>query len=138
MIAGLGPNATADVALWRDGKSETVKVTLGELPSDGQQASLNQPGPVQPGTLDDLGLTITRNDKGAGLVVTDVEPDSPAAERDIQPGDVITSINSVEVKDTKDITDAMKSASEAGRKSVLVQVQRNDNLRFVPLPITKG
>ncbi len=138
MIAGLGPNTNADVVVWRDGKSETLKVMLGELPTDGQQATLNQPGPVEPGTLDDLGLTVTRNDKGAGLVVTDVDPDSPAAERGIQAGDVITSINSVEVKDTRDVTNAMKSASDAGRKSVLVQVQRDDNTRFVPLPITKG
>ena len=138
MIGGIAPGDTVDVALWRNGKSETVKVKLGELPGDQKQASVEQPGPVEPGTLADLGLTVTRADDGKGLVVTDVDPDSDAAARGIQAGDVIRSINSVEVKDTKDVTDAMKTASDAGRKSVLVQISRDDNTRFVPLPIAKG
>ena len=137
-IAGIDPGTTIDVTLWRANKSETVKVTLGELPGEDRQATLDQPGPVEPGTLADLGLTVTRADDGKGLVVTDVDPDSDAADRGIQAGDVITSINSVEVKDTQDVTDAMKSASAAGRKSVLVQIQRDDNTRFVPLPLTSG
>jgi serine protease Do len=138
MIAGMTPGETVDVALWRNGKSETVKATLGELPKDQKQASVEQPGPVEPGMLGDLGLTVTRAEDGNGLVVTDVDPDSDAADRGIQPGDIIRSINSVEVKDTKDVTDAMKAASDAGRKSVLVQISRDDNSRFVPLPIAKG
>lgn len=138
MIGGISPGETVDVALWRNGKSETVKVKLGQLPGDQKKASLEQPGPVEPGTLSDLGLTVTRADDGNGLVVTDVDPDSDAADRGIQAGDVIRSINSVEVKDTKDVTDAMKAASDAGRKSVLVQISRDDNTRFVPLPIAKG
>ncbi|MCO5063100.1 MAG: DegQ family serine endoprotease [Rhizobiaceae bacterium] len=138
MIGAMAPGETVDVALWRNGKSETVKVTLGELPGEQKQASVEQPGPIEPGTLSDLGLTVTRADDGNGLVVTDVDPDSDAADRGIQPGDIIRSINSVEIKDTKDVTDAMKAASDAGRKSVLVQVTRDDNSRFVPLPIAKG
>ena len=138
MIAGYAPGQTVDVALWRNGKSEDVKVTLGELPGADKQASVEQPGPVEPGTLADLGLTVTRAEDGNGLVVTDVDPDSDAADRGIQAGDIIRSINSVEVKDTKDVTDAMKTASDAGRKSVLVQITRDDNSRFVPLPIAKG
>src|SRR5690606_21941470 len=58
MIAAMAPGEAVDVALWRNGKSETVKVTLGELPTDQKQASLDQPGPVEPGTLADLGLTV--------------------------------------------------------------------------------
>ncbi|MBX3597071.1 MAG: Do family serine endopeptidase [Rhizobiaceae bacterium] len=138
MIGRMTPGEAVDVALWRNGKSETVKVTLGELPNDQKRASLDQSGPVEPGTLDDLGLTVTRAEDGNGLVVTDVDPDSDAADRGIQPGDIIRSINSVEVRDTKDVTDAMKAASDAGRKAVLMQISRDDNTRFVPLPIAKG
>ena len=70
--------------------------------------------------------------------MTDVDPDSEAADRGIQAGDIITSINSVAVADTADVTKAMADASKAGRKSVLVQIDRDDNTRFVALPLAKG
>ncbi len=138
LIAAIDPGKVVDVSVWRSGKSEQVKVDLGELPGADKQAAVNQPGAIEPGTLDDLGLTVTRADDGKGLVVTDVDPDSEAADRGIQAGDVITSINSVAVNDTGDVTKAIADASKAGRKSMLVQLERDDNTRFVALPIAKS
>jgi serine protease Do len=138
LIAGIDPGKGIDVVVWRGGKSETVKVDLGELPGSDKQAAIEQPGAVEPGTLEDLGLTVTRAEDGKGIVVTDVDPDSEAADRGIQAGDVITSINSLAVNDTGDVDKAMADASKAGRKSVLVQVERDDNTRFVALPLAKG
>jgi len=138
LIAAVEPGKAVDVVVWRGGKSETVKVDLGELPGADKQAAIEQPGAVEPGTLDDLGLTVTRAEDGKGIVVTDVDPDSEAADRGIQAGDVITSINALAVNDTGDVDKAMADASKAGRKSVLVQVERDDNTRFVALPLAKG
>ena len=139
LVAAIDPGKPVDVVVWRNGKSESMKVDLGELPgSDKQAAAPSQPGPVEPGTLDDLGLTVTRAEDGKGLVVTDVDPDSEAADRGIQAGDVITSINSVATNDTDDVSKAMADASKAGRKSVLVQVDRDNNSRFVALPLSDG
>lgn len=139
MIAGINPGTDVDLTLWRNGRSENLTVPLGELPGAERQASAaQQPGPVEPGTLDDLGLTVTSADDGKGLVVTDVDPDSEAADRGIQAGDLITTINSVAVNDTSDVTKAMADASSAGRKSVLVQISRDDDTRFVALPLSQG
>jgi len=138
LIAAIDPGKAVDVGLWRNGKSETVKVDLGELPGSDKQAAIEQPGPVEPGTLEDLGLTVTRAEDGKGLVVTDVDPNSEASDRGIQAGDVITSINSAAVNDTGDVDQAMADASKAGRKSVLVQIDRDDNTRFVALPLAKS
>ena len=71
-------------------------------------------------------------------MVTDVDPDSDAAERGIQAGDVITSVNSQEVSGAGDVDKAMADAAKAGRKAVLVQVTRDDGSRFVALPVAKG
>lgn len=140
LVAGYTPGSSVDVTLWRNGKSETVKVDLGELPKADQQASADdQSGPASPtDSLADLGLTVTRADDGKGLVVTDVDPDSDAADRGIQVGDVITAVNSEEVGSAADIADAMAKAEKAGRKSVLVQISRNDANRFVALPLDRG
>ncbi|TGQ25459.1 PDZ domain-containing protein, partial [Mesorhizobium sp. M4B.F.Ca.ET.214.01.1.1] len=59
-------------------------------------------------------------------------------DRGIQPGDVITSINSNEVNTTDDVSKAMTDAAKAGRKAVLMQITRDDNNRFVALPVAKG
>lgn len=143
MIGAYSPGKSVDVTIWRDGKSETVKVDLGTLPASDKQASNDdnskQSAPAaKPDTLADLGLTVTKAEKGKGLVVTDVDPDSDAADRGIQPGDVITSINSNEVNTTDDVSKAMTDAAKAGRKAVLMQITRDDSNRFVALPVGKG
>ncbi|RWF48579.1 MAG: PDZ domain-containing protein, partial [Mesorhizobium sp.] len=140
LIGAYQPGKPVDVTLWRDGRSETVKVDLGTLPSSDKQASADQQpsAPPKADTLADLGLTVTRSDDGKGLVVTDVDPDSDAADRGIQPGDVITSVNSTEVNGTDDVAKAMADAVKSGRKAVLMQITRDDSNRFVALPVAKG
>ncbi|UVC14174.1 Do family serine endopeptidase [Mesorhizobium onobrychidis] len=140
LIGAYQPGKPVDVTVWRDGKSETVKVDLGKLPSSDKQASVEQQPSAPPtaDTLADLGLTVTRSDDGKGLVVTDVDPDSDAADRGIQPGDIITSVNSTEVNGADDVAKAMADAMKSGRKSVLMQISRDDSNRFVALPVAKG
>lgn len=139
-IGAYSPGKSVDVTVWRNGKAETVKVDLGTLPKSDKQASAeDQPSTTaKADSLADLGLTVTKSDNGKGLVVTDVDPDSDAADRGIQAGDVITAVNSQEVSGTDDIAKAMAEAAKAGRKSVLVQISRDDNNRFVALPVAKG
>ncbi|KQV01057.1 serine protease [Mesorhizobium sp. Root102] len=141
LIGAYSPGKSVDVTVWRDGKSETLKVDLGKLPSSDKQASNDQQqpaAPAKPDTLADLGLTVTKSENGKGLVVTDVDPDSDAADRGIQPGDVITAVNSTEVNGTDDVTKAMTDAVKSGRKAVLMQITRDDTNRFVALPVAKG
>lgn len=141
MIAGIQPGSTVELALWRQGKTENVKLTLGTLPNAGKQASVTRGDggqTVEPSTLDDLGLTVSPAEDGKGLVVTDVDRDSDAADRGIQPGDVIAAVNSHEVKTADDVTRIMKEAEKAGRKAVLVQITRDNNSRFVTLPLNQG
>jgi serine protease Do len=139
LIGNLEPGASVEVSVWRKGASETVLVKLGELPGTERQASLApSEEPAKGDMLEGFGLTVTRADDGKGLVVTDVEPNSDAAERGIQAGDVIVSVNSTDVTSPADIEKAISDASKAGRKAVLVQVTRDDNNRFVALPVAKG
>ena len=117
-----------------------VKVDLGELPGAEKQAALQDDSnaPAQADQLADLGLTITPSDDGKGVVVTDVDPGSDAADRGLEAGDVITNVNSKPVAGGGDIEKAMEDAAKAGRKAVLVQVTRDDASRFITLPVAKG
>jgi serine protease Do len=138
LIAKIDPGTDVEVTLWRGGSEEEVSVELGEFPEMERHAALDRGGEntAQTGTLEGFGLTVTGADDGEGLVVTDVDPGGTAAERGIRPGDVIVAVNSAEVSSGDDVDEAIKAAEQAGRKSVLVQVSREDNNRFVALPIS--
>jgi serine protease Do len=140
IIGDIAPGKAVDVTVWRNGKPETLKVDLGELPGAEKQAALRDDNnaPAQTDQLADLGLTIAPSDDGKGVVVTDVDPGSDAADRGLQAGDVITNVNSKPVAGGSDIETAMEDAAKAGRKAVLVQVTRDDVSRFVTLPVAKG
>jgi serine protease Do len=138
LIAGVQPGKSVEVTLWRNGKSENVKVDLGTMPGSDKQAKVEQPAPADANLLEDLGLTVTRNEDGKGVVVTDVEPGSDAADRGIQAGDVIVSVNSKEVSSGDEVTAAVAEAAKSGRKAVLMQVMREDTSRFVALPVEQG
>ena len=129
-----------EVTVWRDGKTETKTRRARQAAGDDQQASADEAAPER----DRAELARRprpdgrRADDGKGLVVTDVDPDSDAAERGIQAGDVITAVNSKAVESAGDVKSAMGDAAKSGRKAVLFQVTRDDTNRFVALPIAKG
>ncbi len=138
-IGGMRPGAKVAVQVWRNGESKSMEVTLGLLPKPDQMAGTPAPAmPGEPASLDGFGLKVTRADDGRGVVVTDVEPGSDAEERGIQAGDVIVAVNSTPVSDAKAIEAIVEDAAKAGRKAVLLQVERNSTNRFVALPVARG
>lgn len=137
-IANVAPGETATLGIWRQGKQVDIKVKIASMPqkenkSDGRKNSRDDDGARE--TLDDYGMTVTPSEDGPGLVITNVDPDSDAADKGIRPGDVIISANNHEVKKVSDFVDAINEAKKSGRGAVLLQVQSNDQNRFVALPI---
>ena len=68
-------------------------------------------------------------------VVTDVSPNSPAAERGLKPGDVIVEVQQGEVTTPADVQQKVDSVKKESRKSVLMLIQRQDGLQWVPLSL---
>jgi len=138
VIGNTAPGKEVAVTLWRDGKSEDVKLTLGELKADQKQASAEQGDTQKTDTLKDFGLTVTKSEDGKGVVVTDVEPGSPADDRGLQAGDIILAVNATEINGASDFEKAIAAAAKTGKKSVLVQISRDSDSRFVALPVAKS
>ena len=141
-VAAFGPNSKVDVDLWRDGKKQTLPVTLGNLQSDEAAAAApkepDAPAPSSDKALADLGITVAPAEDGSGLSVTDVDPDSEAAARGLKTGEKIVSVNNRKVENAADIGKVIEQARKDGRTRALFQVESGGNSRFVALPINEG
>ncbi len=137
-----------DVVIVRKGVEQTVKVTLGRLEDGEKLASNEEEAPAgndaQPlATASVLGMTIselndeTRQQFGispdvSGVVVTEVAPDSAAAERGVAAGEVITEIAQESVKSPKDVVDRIGALKGQGRRNALLMLaSKTGELRFV-------
>jgi serine protease Do len=62
-IAGIAPDSSVKIDVWRDGKTQSFDVKLGTLPGAEQQADAGKDSggeQVSPSSLADFGLTVTR------------------------------------------------------------------------------
>jgi serine protease Do len=72
------------------------------------------------------------------VLVTDVDPDSPAGEKNFRPGDVIVEIQREAVRSPDDVARHVETDSKAGRKIELLLVNRNGNLAYIALRLADG
>ncbi|MCK5749983.1 MAG: PDZ domain-containing protein, partial [Oricola sp.] len=114
-------------------------VKLGELPTD-QTADASQATPEQQSetALANYGLTVAPAEDGAGVVVTDVNPDSPAADAGIRAGDKVVEVNNEAVASAGDVEKELKAVTDSGRKAALMLLERDDTSRFVAIPTERG
>ena len=140
-----------EVVIWRKGGEATLDVTVGLLDETEEQvASAPTGNDAMPGEeLETLGLTLSTindaarqqfglGDSVEGVVVTDVDAESPAGEKGLREGDVILEVSQEKVASPDDVSAQVKDARDAGRKSVLLLLQRGDELRFVAVRIDQG
>ncbi len=136
-IAALGPKKIAELVIWRNGGSQNLSVTLGTMPNEkAQPASLTSPAaPEANGDLAKLGLKLQRGRDGEeGVRVLEVDPNSAAAERGLQSGDVILDAGGQPVTRPDEVAKAFAAAKTDGRKAVLLRVKSDQSVRFVALP----
>jgi len=139
------------VVVFRDGKTQTLKITLGRREAAEGAIPAVQQG-EDGGTMDEptekvvLDLTLSPlNDElrsqlalsetATGLVVKDVDTLSEAYEKGMRAGDLITEAGQQKLIGISDLEDRIAEATEAGRKSLLLLVRRAGEPRFVALTI---
>jgi serine protease Do len=143
-IAGFNPNTKVDVQVLRGQKEQTIGVKLGKFPSGTELAKVetNKPDDPQKGTeMDQLGLTVTPGtgpNKDGGVVVTDVDNSSDAAQKGIKSGDVILEVGGLLVKHPDDVANGVKEATKLGRKAILMRIKSGDQTRFVAVQLKKS
>ena len=142
MVAGAEVGSEIEIDLWRDGRMETVRVKLGEL--EAVEAALASAEEVEPATGETLGLTLatltpderarlTIDEDVLGVVVTGVSPDSDAASKGMQVGDVIVEVGRKPVRTPAAAVDEVDRLQQEGQTSILLLVNREGNNLFVAL-----
>ncbi|HUD50648.1 DegQ family serine endoprotease [Parvibaculum sp.] len=135
-VADLRPGTNASVVLWRDGKEKPISVAIAVFPEKLEAASADDSAPSAEGTTQSLGLALSQSDDG--VVVQSVDPNSEAAEKGIQAGDVIVKISGKDVKTPADVVEGVKQAKKADKQSVLLLLRSQDQQRFVALTVNKA
>jgi len=137
-VARFHPGQTVPVKVLRNGSSKTLEVAVREMPGTERLAKNDSPGKSDDnGTLN--GVTVADLDRGArqqfdlpanvkGVVITDVAPDSAAAEAGLKPGDVIQEINK---KPVRTADEAVKMTEKTETKTTLLRVWRNGGSHFI-------
>jgi serine protease Do len=138
-IAGKNPGTKVELSVWRDGKEQKITVELGKLDEakvaeDNQQQPAAPDEPAAPAPTS-VGLTLVPNTDADGLLVQDVDPNSPAAEKGFAVGDVILEVNNTKVASVDEFEKAIQGVKDAGRGTALVKAQRDGNTRFIGLPL---
>ena len=150
IVAETAVGSRVPVVVWRDGKEETLNVTLGELPSETTPASTSPqqtPRGDRPIELSGLGLKVTAltaeqrerfrlRPEQRGVVVTEVTPNSPGAEREIRPGDLILEIQQERVNTPQEVQERIERLRRQGRATALFLIESQQGQRFVPLRLT--
>lgn len=131
------PGSQVPVEIWRDGHKQSLEVTVRQLPGSEQLAQNTPANNTDTGTLNGVAVedldqqsrqqfSVPASVKGA--VVTEVNPDSAAADAGLKAGDVIEEINHHSVKNAED---AVRLTENAKDKHTLVLVWDNGNSHYV-------
>lgn len=142
------------IKIFRKGKELQLMAEVGRL-EDGekvvaQQDSSSGASPA-PAVLTALGMTVSSMTDELrqkhkidadikGAVVTEVTADSPAADKRLEPGDVITEAGEKAVTGAADISTSIAEAEKAGKSSVLLLVSKGGKkaeMRFIALKLKK-
>jgi serine protease Do len=153
-IASKHPGETVELKIWRNKKELAKKVTLGSRDEKEETVAENSNGEKDENESEvdaekvvdvkEIGVTVKaidskikkRYDVEKGVVVSDVEDMSPAQERGLRKGDVVTDIGDQKISTTDQFEKSIKKLKPGD--AVMLRVKGEDKkMRFVPIEIPK-
>ncbi len=152
IVASAPVGKEVEIVVMRAGKPMTKTIKLGRLEENESQASIGgkrgeSETKLPAGAVERaLGMEFSslseelrqryaiKSTVASGVVITNVDPDSSAAEKRVQPGDVLMEINQEPVKEPADIGKKLDALKKSGKKSALLLVANGQGeVRFVAL-----
>ncbi|MGD0236375.1 MAG: DegQ family serine endoprotease [Syntrophorhabdales bacterium] len=131
LVAATEVGKKVKLGLIREGRNLEVEVTVGEL-KDEKRESKETPeteknyGLVVQNITPEIAHHLNLKDR-RGVIVTDIQPGSPAENADLRAGDIIAEINKKPVRNVADFKELMKKAS---LKDGIVMLVKRENVTF--------
>jgi serine protease Do len=134
-ISAMAPGTSVKLGIIRNGREDTLTLTLGELPRERQARADTEDRPsTRSVDVPKLGLSLAPTRNGEGVTVTQVDPNGTASDQ-FQTGDVILDINGKSVATPADVRKAVSDAQTDGKRSVLMRVKSGQGTHFVAVAI---
>ncbi len=141
-VAQTQAGSRSTLKIMRQGKRQDLKVTISQLPTT--EAEIAQVEDHQEKGTAKLGIYLSSLTPEArkhfgikkntdGVLVTDIEPNSPAARAGIRPGDIISMIGQDAVNSPNSVIEKVELAEKQNKPSVLLLVEKRGGKRFVSL-----
>ena len=135
-VALTPPGTEVKLVVIRDGKKKNLTVTLGTLTDEEMES-----GSAHVDTVTKLGMAVQNLTEDLadrfgyqglkGVIISDVESDSPAQLAGLRPGMLILEVNKKAISNTDEFLTVLKKANE--KDSVLLLVQEENHTRYVVL-----
>ncbi|HXP04697.1 MAG TPA: DegQ family serine endoprotease [Stellaceae bacterium] len=152
LVAETPVDKLVPVTVWRKHQEAALQVKVGRLSETETASATDNPKPTPKATADTvtaLGMTLSDvtpdlkekfslGDDARGVVIVDVAKDGPGAEKGLKPGDVIMEAAQESVKNATQIAGKVADAKKSGRKSILLLIERQGDLRFVALRLDQS
>jgi len=138
VVAETAPDTTVKIDLLRNGKEETISVKIGTMHEEGQKA-------ISPQEKSDWGMMVQEltpqlaqqlglESGTTGVVISDVNGGSPAAEAGLRPGDLITEVNRTAIRNMNDYQQALNNVKTG--ENLLLLVKRGSGAFYAVLTPT--
>ena len=112
-------------------------------------SAVEEPEDVELDQIGDLGLSVARMspdlrqrfdlpEEAGGVVITEVDESGSAAEKGLQPGDIILEVDQESVSSPSDVSERIRKAREDGYNVVTLLIQREGGQQWFALRLNKS
>jgi serine protease Do len=150
LVADSVPDKPVRLTVWRDGKEYDIEMKVVAL--DPNRAAPPPPEPEKPKpppAVEALGLKLAKltpdlrkqfslSESARGVVILDVPPNGAAAAQGLRAGDLVVAVGDTPLAAPQDLAQEAAAARKAGRKNLLLRIEREGNTRFIALPMETG
>jgi len=135
LAAAAAPNKLIKIDLLRNGKAETISLKVGTMPQEGQKTIASEEksdwGIMVQELTPQLARQLGLESGTTGVVISDINEGSPAAEAGLRPGDLITEINRKGIHNLNDYQQALKQVKSG--ENLLLLVKRGSGAFYAVL-----
>lgn len=139
LVAQTPVGSKGELTIIRDGKKISKAVEIGELKDEEGIAQADEGGSDDIGMeLSDITDALARRydiEEAEGVLVTFVEPASPAAQAGVRPGDVITQVNRKDILNLEDYNKSLSDARKQKKDKILLLIARGETSQFVVIDL---